>query len=76
MLYSKEYVVLLRCSCVRLVKPLACFRGVMFGKGFWGSEAFFLRYVLGLGVVGLGSLLGRILCRVVLLLVRVELYPN
>ena len=76
MLFSTEYVVLLRCSCVRLVKPLACFRGVMFGKGFWGSEAFFLRYVLGLGGVGLGSLLGRILCRVVLLLVRVELYPN
>ena len=43
---------------------------------FWGSEAFFLRNVLSLGEVGLGSLLGRILCRVVLLLVRVEFYPN
>ena len=76
MLFSREYIVLLRCSCVRLVKPFACFRGIMFAEGFRGSEAFFLRNVLGLGVVGLGSLLGRILCRVVLLLVRVEFYPN
>ena len=37
MLYYEEYVVLLRCSCVRLVKPLALFRGMLFGyrgRGF------------------------------------------
>ena len=36
MLYSKEYIVLLRCSCVRLVKPLAFFWGMMFGSWEWG----------------------------------------
>ena len=41
LLYYKLYAVLLR-SSVRLVKPLACFRGVMFGEGFWGSEALLL----------------------------------
>ena len=59
----------MRFLCARALRPNA----VLF---FGGSEAFFLRYVLGLGEGGLGSLLGRILCRVVLLLVRVEVYPN
>ena len=41
MLYATLYAVLLRRSCVRLVKPLACFGRVVWSRG-GGSEAFLL----------------------------------